>query len=136
LNVLANDNSLNTYNSVKLPNIISKESNEIKKSQSVIPNSRLQDRSKEESFKALKETLENTKLNFDLQNFIQDKLISLMIDYNQGFIMSLTIQEKQELKEMIDQIGEKNIEQIYNKQMVQEEELEPKENSGSNLSDY
>lgn len=32
--------------------------------------------------------------------------------------MSLTIQEKQELKEMIDQIGKKNIEQIHNKQMV------------------
>jgi hypothetical protein len=34
--------------------------------------------------------------------------------------MSLTIQEKQDLKKMIDQIGQKNIEQINNKQKVQE----------------
>jgi hypothetical protein len=34
-----------------------------------------------------------------------------MIDFNLGFIMSLSIQEKQELKEKIDSIDRKNNEQ-------------------------
>lgn len=37
-----------------------------------------------------------------------------MIDYNQGFILKLSIQEKIELKEKIDSIDKKNIEQKDN----------------------
>jgi hypothetical protein len=37
-----------------------------------------------------------------------------MIDYNQGFILKLNIQEKMELKEKIDSIDKKNIEQKDN----------------------
>ena len=46
--------------------------------------------------------------------YIQDKLTSLMIDYNQGFILKLSIQEKMELKEKIDSIDKMNIEQKDN----------------------
>lgn len=46
--------------------------------------------------------------------YIQDKLNSLMIDFNQGFILSLSIKEKQDLKEMIDQIDAKKNEQDSN----------------------
>ena len=46
--------------------------------------------------------------------YIQDKLTSLMIDYNQGFILKLSIQEKIELKEKIDSIDKMNIEQKDN----------------------
>jgi len=41
-----------------------------------------------------------------------------MIDFNMGFIMSLTIQEKQELKLKVDSIELKNNEQINNKMMA------------------
>ena len=46
--------------------------------------------------------------------YIQDQLTSLMIDYNQGFILKLSIQEKMELKEKIDSIDKMNIEQKDN----------------------
>ena len=48
----------------------------------------------QEEFKALKETLEQTKLNNDLTNYIEEKLNKLLIDFNLGFIMSLSIKEK------------------------------------------
>jgi hypothetical protein len=38
--------------------------------------------SKQEQLKALKHTLEETKQNNDLIQYIQDKLTALMIDYN------------------------------------------------------
>jgi uncharacterized membrane protein YdcZ (DUF606 family) len=62
----------------------------------------------------LKETLEQTKLNRDLMRYIEDKLNSMMIDFNQGLILALTIQEKQDLKAKIDQIDQKNLEQHDN----------------------
>jgi hypothetical protein len=46
---------------------------------------------KEQKFLALKHTLEETKLNHELMQHIQEGLTSLMIDYNQGFIISLSI---------------------------------------------
>jgi hypothetical protein len=56
----------------------------------------------------LKDTLEQTKLNNELISYIQNKLTNLNIDYNQGFILKLSIQEKIQLKEKIDSIGLKN----------------------------
>ena len=53
--------------------------------------------------------------------YIQDKLTSLMIDYNQGFILKLSIQEKIELKEKIDSIDKMNIEQKDNNKKVQQQ---------------
>ena len=41
-----------------------------------------------------------------------------MIEFNMGFIMSLTIQEKQELKLKVDSLELKNTEQIKNQMMV------------------
>ena len=62
----------------------------------------------------MKDTLEQTKLNKELMSYIEAKLTDLMIDYNQGFILKLNIQEKMELKEKIDSIDKKNIEQKDN----------------------
>jgi hypothetical protein len=62
----------------------------------------------------LKETLETTKLNHELMDYIEDKLNSMMIDFNPGFILALTIQEKMDLKAKIDQIDQKNQEQHVN----------------------
>lgn len=77
---------------------------------------------KMEQFKALKETLEQTQLNNDLIAYIQDKLNLMMIDYNLGFIISLSIQEKQELKDKIDSIEKKKNEQINNSLRVKKEQ--------------
>ena len=41
-------------------------------------------------------------------------LDKLNIDFNRGFILSLSIKEKQELKEKINAIDQKNNEQIDN----------------------
>ena len=62
----------------------------------------------------MKDTLEQTKLNKELMSYIEAKLTDLMIDYNQGFILKLNIQEKMELKEKIDSIDKKNTEQKDN----------------------
>jgi hypothetical protein len=53
-------------------------------------------------------------LNQELVQYIQGKLNKLMIDFNQGFIMSLSISEKQALKDQIDQIENKSEEQSNN----------------------
>ena len=41
-----------------------------------------------------------------------------MIDYNEGFILKLSIQEKMELKDKIDSIDQKNNEQKDNSEKV------------------
>lgn len=76
---------INSYKSVRIPQSRS-DIHEIKKAQSANPNSILSGQddnaSKQEQLKALKHTLEETKQNNDLIQYIQDKLTALMIDYN------------------------------------------------------
>ena len=62
--------------------------------------------------------MEETKLNNELTNHIKQKLNLLAIDFNLGLIMSLSIKEKKELKEMIDSIDRKNNEQELNNEKV------------------
>ena len=54
----------------------------VKKSFSVDPVSQQNDSNKQEQLKALKETLENTKLNNDLLAYLQENLSKLQIDFN------------------------------------------------------
>lgn len=45
----------------------------------------------EENLKALNESVDQTKMNYELYKFLTGNLDQMMIEYNQGLIMSMSL---------------------------------------------
>lgn len=79
------------------------------------------DNVEEEKRKVLIETLEQQKQNHELTTLITSKLDEMMINYSPGFILQMSLEEKQRLKEMILQIDTNHTRQIQNEKQKEDQ---------------